>query len=334
MTGSSTPRVEQIELRGSPARGRLRYLVDRLVRHLQHKRFDMGVRGLRGLPPIRLADSGPIVLSMVCQRDLLQYIAALYSLRLHLQVARVVAIDDGSLRGPGRRLLSRLCPGIELRGAAEFSTPGLPGYSSWRRLEAVAQYAQEGYVVQMDSDTLARGSLDEVAECVRNRRAFILPTRSGTQLVDAPTAQAFGEESYRQGHRHVQCLCERALTAFPEYRGMRYVRGCAGFAGYPEGSLDVARLQRVSRTFEEVLGDAWPVWGSEQVTNNVLVANQEGARVLPISLYDSVDRYHEGLKFVHFIGYFRFVDDIYRRLVQQLIADARSVDAGAPETAP
>lgn len=319
------PEPAPLVLPGSPGRGALGYALDRARGYLARKRFDLGVRGLRDLAPVRLAGEGVCVLSMLCHRDLWQYLVAIRSLATHLAVSRVVVVNDGSLNRRDVALLHRQVPAVEVRSAAEFSAPGLPGYSSWRRLEAVVAHLQDGYVVQMDADTIARAPLDEVARCVAEGRGFILPTRSGRSFVPAAEARAFGERSYQEGHRHVQCLCERGLDAFPEYPDMKYVRGCAGFAGYPKGSVRPSDLRRVSDAFGAALGAAWPVWGSEQVTNNLLIANLENATVLPIDHYDSVDRFHEGLRFVHFIGYFRFDRGIYLR-------EARRVLAGVPSS--
>jgi hypothetical protein len=289
-------------------------------KRLNYRYFNLVARGARNLSPVAgNPAAGVTLVTMLCHRDVLQYLLAVHSLCRYLRPARFVVVNDGSLTEADLALLHARIRPMEVLNGGDFLHPDLPRYSSWQRIQAVASLVADDYVVQMDADILFRGEIPEVCAAVAEQRPFMLGTDEGEQLVSAEAAIAFARQFYDEGERHVQCLCEINLDAFDNYREMRYVRACAGFSGFPRAAFGLQQLLEISATYSERLGADWPVWGSEQATSNILLANLPEVEVLPLSRYDSVERFAESLSMVHFIGSHRFDDGHYVRLARQYL---------------
>src|SRR3546814_2103893 len=66
----------------------------------------------------------------------------------------------------------------------------------------------------------------------------------------------------------------------------RYVRGCAGFAGFARGGDARMLAETFSQEATRLLGaERWARWGSEQVASNMIVANDPNALLLPYDHY-------------------------------------------------
>ena len=256
---------------------------------------------------------------MLCKRDISQYLIAASSFCDYLQPSRFVVVSDGSLGRDDILLIkSKLAPCEFLLGNDYLDTR-LPTYSSWQRILVLSELVQQNYVVQLDADIMTFSRIEEVQDAVIQNRPFMLGTDEGESIISADAAQRFARSCYEEGERHIQCLCESNLDVFPDFEDLNYVRACAGFSGFPKHSFSKEQLMRISRAFEQRLAHDWPVWGSEQVTSNLLLANMNGVKVLPLRYYDSVERYSDALKMVHFIGSLRFQHGIYRKLARAYI---------------
>lgn len=84
---------------------------------------------------------------------------------------------------------------------------------------------------------------------------------------------------------HVQNLAEQQFCKLRNYKKLRYLRGCSGFAGFSKGSFSRSNVEEFSEEMEGVLGKIWLNWGSEQVTSNFIIANSPNACVLPYPKY-------------------------------------------------
>lgn len=260
-----------------------------------------------------------VLLSALCHRDVYAYIAAVLSLQRWLIPRRQVVVDDGSLLPKDMETLERYFPGIEYVAAGIYTDPGLPTYSSWRRIQAIAEFSASSYVMQLDADTLFFADPAEVQTLIKAGKSFMLGTDEGEVLVSAAEAQSAARVWHKQGERHIQCLCESNLEAFPEFFYMHYVRACAGFSGFSRGSVSMEKLREISSVYRTVLNDRWGCWGSEQVASNIILANTPGVEVLPLSRYDEVGNYSSDLVFCHFIGSSRFINGIYTRCARKLL---------------
>lgn len=291
-----------------------------LKRRFDYRYFNFSTRKASELPPIQLdQNSDFIVLTMLCKRDVSQYLIAASSFCDYLRPSRFVVVSDGSLSKDDIHLITSKLKPCEVFLGSNYLDKRLPTYSSWQRILVLSELVQRYYVVQMDADIMTFRKIEEVQEAVTRNKPFMLGTDEGESITSAEAAQSFARSCYEEGERHLQCLCESNLDVLPDFQNLRYVRACAGFSGFPKHSFSKEKLLEISSAFESRLGHDWPVWGSEQVTSNLLLANMNGVEVLPLRYYDSVERYSVALKMVHFIGSVRFQHGIYRKLARAFI---------------
>lgn len=65
----------------------------------------------------------------------------------------------------------------------------------------------------------------------------------------------------------------RLLIFFKD--GTKYLRGCAGFAGYPKNFATIEDIRSLSASIESHVGDDWMKWGSEQTATLCLILKQK-----------------------------------------------------------
>jgi len=177
-------------------------------------------------------------------------------------------------------------------------------------------------VVQLDSDTLAVGDLDEIRECVAENRSFVIGTWDNQDFETMSNRQ---QEAARiiesTGNSHIQVVAESSFDRLERFQSLRYVRGCAGFSGFAKGSFDRAFVEAISAQMQHALGERWREWGSEQVMSNIVVANTPDNRVLPHPKYCDCTKIRPGeTVFIHFIGSCRFIGGTYAKLARRVIS--------------
>ena len=118
----------------------------------------------------------------------------------------------------------------------------------------------------------------------------------------------------------MQLLAESLLDRVEGADQLRYVRGCAGFAGYPRGSFNPERLRDLSRRMAHLLGARWQQWGTEQFTSNLLLASMPAFQVLPHPRYCEPSKRTAATVFLHFIGYVRHTNGLYTRVARDTLA--------------
>ena len=279
--------------------------------------FRWDIRSVLATPPLKPGTEDFIVLSMVQHRDVLPYLLALKSFVRFLQPARVVLVADPTLNADDRALLKSHVPHIEFREAAEFRRDGIPVGGCWERLSAIALYAQNAYVVQLDADTVALTDMPEVRHAIRARVAFMLGTED-VQSITSCSEIAEWAKSRLDGRDHTQLLAEASLDRFDKVDTLRYARGCAGFAGFAPGHINAEQMMDISRRMAGLVGDVWSAWGTEQFTSNLIVSNSPGAQLLPHPKYCNGDRYTRATVFLHFIGYVRYTSSRYGKLARSI----------------
>ncbi len=84
---------------------------------------------------------------------------------------------------------------------------------------------------------------------------------------------------------HIQALAEVNMENVGLPNENLYVRGCAGFTGFPTNDMMSSQLIDFSSKMTKRLGERWADWGSEQVASNYLVANAHDTEVLPFPQY-------------------------------------------------
>jgi hypothetical protein len=288
----------------------------------QHKYFDWEVKDILKAPALSPAPAHTnlCVLTMLCKRDFFQYLISIYSFTRYVSPEKIVIVNDGSLEPWHLDHLHKVIPRLEILEGANYIDDRLPTYTSWRRMLAIESLIDKYYVIQLDADLYAQHDLTEIVDAVRSNTPFILGTPEG-QIISVDIAKAKAEALYGTNLSHVQQAVEVNLDSLKSAGLQNYVRGCAGFAGYPKGSFNKDKLLSISQCMFSRIGDKWREWGSEQCCANILIANMPEALVLSQDSYASVGRYHPEQKLTHFIGSIRFKDGIYNKLAKSFVGE-------------
>jgi len=299
----------------------------KIAERIHKTRFDWEVRAIRQTAPVVVGDNDFTVLSMVQHRDVLPYLLALKSFARFTRPKAVVLVADPTLDADDRALIRAHVPHIVIREATEFRRPGVPVGGCWERLTAISEYVGGSYVVQLDADTVATDVPTDVLQAIKDGVSFTLGTDDDQLITSSQEAAEVARSRLSEGD-HPQAYAEAALDKFDLGARYRYVRGCAGFAGFARGSIDTAAVVAVSKGMSELLGERWSAWGTEQFTSNLLVASSPGARVLPHPRYCAPHRRDAGTVFLHFIGYVRYTTGYYAELAARVARELQTASRG------
>ena len=249
---------------------------------------------------------------MVSHRDLIMYLVAVKSFYRQVGRGEITILNDGSLTVQDRKILSIHLGNPKFVDIRTVDTAGFPRGGCWERLLTILDTVSHCYVVQLDSDTVTRGSVPEVLDCIESNRCFALGTISsfGTRVVPVVEASHIAQDFH---DRHVQNTVEKNLINLPSPEQKRYVRASAGFAGFALGLDFRAAAREFSDCMFQLLGQRWTDWGTEQVTSNYLIANSSAPFVLPQPKYGCFGPGQpvSEASFLHFIGSDRHVRGIY-----------------------
>ena len=287
------------------------------VKGWRHARL---ARGVLDTPPLRGQDDGVVIFSMIGTRVLLPYLVAVKSFGRSLGRGRVVVLDDGTLTVDDRAVLRRhLDP--ELPSIADVDTGACPTGGTWERLLTILDRRRDAYVIQLDSDTVTTGDLGEIRVAIDANRSFSLRGEAGAELLSAP-AFAAARAPLPPGRAHVQRAFE-AVVEQVRVPALRYFRGCSGFAGFARRDAGRGLAEQASAEGERLLGAArWREWGTEQLTSNLVIANEPDPLLLPYARY--LNFWDRGVpadaRLVHFLGTCRFHGETYLRATRDAIA--------------
>ena len=293
-------------------------LKDRVRRH----RFAAACKGVLQVAPVVLdASSKLLLLSQVQHKDVLLLLLAVKSFARQVRLRTVCVLNDGSLSANDRALLREHIPGVNLLELAEFRSAICPRGGTWERLLAIASLVHDHYVIQLDSDTLTIGLIEEVHHYIEGQSAFALGTWNHQKIETMRERCETARKLAQQADSHVQVVAEANLDQLDDFESLRYVRGCSGFAGFARQSFTRAFVEAISGQMQAAIGAKWSEWGSEQVMSNIVIANIPNAIVLPHPKYADCHKMQPGVtEFIHFIGSCRFDDGNYARLGAQVIA--------------
>jgi hypothetical protein len=292
--------------------------VVRLALKLAAPLHNFRIAGIENTSTVQAQATGLMYFSQLCHRDVRCWLVAIKSISAALGPGEFAVLDDGSLTEEDRDLLCRHVAGLRLLPIAGVPMDGCPAGGTWERLLALLDLTSNYYVVQVDADLVARLPLGEATAAVRANQGFIL---SGERGVTITTASQAAENARRMTFDHVQFAAERLLDQMPGARGLRYVRGCSGFAGFPRGGSR-ATVVAFSAFMRQHLGERWTVWGSEQVTSNFSVANSgPDPLVLPWLRYPAFgwERDISQAALIHFVGTHRHEGSVYARVSKTAI---------------
>lgn len=300
-------------------------LLDRVLRKLRERKLLRACRAVLATAPCRVADDGVILFSMIGTRVLLPYLVAAKSVHARLQRGRFVVLDDGTLTAGDRRTLAWHLGDPAIIAIADVDTGSCPRGGTWERLLTILDLRTDAFVIQIDSDVVAVGPLEEVAAAIIAGRSFTLRGEASATIQPLPDIAAWAATHGDRNGQHVQSAIELTMNRIeiPGMDALRYVRGCSGFAGFAPGRSGRALAEAFAREAERLLGKArWAEWGSEQVTSNFVIANEPDSVLLPYDRYLNYWNSPIGAEasLVHFIGTYRYHRGAYVRAVQQAIA--------------
>jgi hypothetical protein len=268
------------------------------------------IAGIEHTPVLQAEATGLMYVSQVCHRDVRSWLVAIKSVSAEMGAGEFTVLDDGSLTKNDHELLRQHVAGLRILPIAGVRREGCPAGGCWERLLTILDLTPTHYVVQVDADLVVRLPLGETVAAAKANRGFILSGEQGAAIV---TARRAAEDARRATFDHVQYAAERLLDQLPGSEGLRYVRGCAGFAGFPHGG-NRAMAVAFSEFMRQHLGERWNVWGSEQVTSNFLIANSgPDPLVLPWVRFPAFgwQRDVSQAALIHFVGTYRYEGGVY-----------------------
>nr|WP_315458962.1 hypothetical protein [uncultured Sphingorhabdus sp.] len=289
----------------------------------QHSRV---VPGILDTPPIMRRDDNVVLFSMIGTAVLLPYMVAVKSLHAQLGMGRVMLLDDGTLTDADKALLAYHVGNPEILTFADIDTAPCPQGNCWERLLAILDLRRQHYVIQLDSDTVTLGPVPEIADAIATNRSFTLGGGTEDVAHGFMSVPDMIRDIYPDGPRtpHIQSVIESALRDVPGAEDLRYIRGCAGFAGFSTSATGRAMAERFAVDAGRVVGPRFAEWGSEQAASNFVVANDPDPIQLPYDRY--TNHWEEALPadpaFIHYIGTYRYERGSYsastKRAIRQL----------------
>lgn len=285
---------------------------------------DRAAQSILDTPPIIGSDDGLILFSMIGTAVLIPYLVAVKSLHFRLRRGRIVLLNDGTLTAADRAVLALHCDNPVIIEKPSIDPAPCPRDNCWERLIAILDRRRDAYVIQLDSDTVTIGPVPEILSAIDANRSFTLAGGQDEANVGFRPVREIASIFHRDGPTtdHVQAHAEFAMANLTDADGLRYIRGCAGFAGFARSDSGRSLVTQFSQDMDLQLGSIWQKWGSEQVASNFVIANDPDPLLLPYDRY--VNHWEEALPadpaFVHFIGTYRFHHGNYKRHTQASIA--------------
>jgi hypothetical protein len=293
-------------------------LKDKLNRY----RFSEACKKIFITPPVIATTHEPVaVLTQLQHKDVILFLIAIKTFAKQVPLSKVFIINDGSLNNDDIVTLRKHIPIADFYDANQFSDPLCPTGGCWERLLAIANFIDQFYIIQLDSDTLTLSTLNEVNNHIKTNTGFVIGTWDKQEIEPMNAASELIKKNVDPTiDLHVQMFAEARFSKLDGSENLRYVRGCAGFSGFPRESFNKQFIIDFSQKMENEIGSKWRTWGSEQVMSNVVVANLDKADVLPHPKYSDCNSMKLPYTcFIHFIGDCRFTRSIYAKLAQNEI---------------
>jgi hypothetical protein len=296
------------------------------VKH-QAGRHNEAIAAILDTPPLVPQRDGLVLFSMIGTAVVLPYLVAVKSLWQHLGRGRVAILDDGTLTAQDRAVLAAHLGDPQILKIDDVPRGDFPRGGCWERLLTILDHRAGEYWLQLDSDTVTLGPVPELERAIASNRSVTM--LGGDDVPPQPLELGEFARTYYPGgpmDGHVQSRVESRMADLAPNLGWKYIRGCAGFAGFAAGNagrdLAGAFLRRMAAV---IGGDDTAIWGTEQIASNFLVANEPGAVCLPHSRYLNYwgEPWGQDAAFVHFVGSHRYDNGAYLAASQQAIAARR-----------
>jgi hypothetical protein len=296
----------------------------RLRRKLLQRKLNNMIEPILRTPPLKLVDRPWSIISMVNSAEVPMYLLAIKSFYTRLGGGKIVAIVDRDMPATARQVLEAHLPGIQFRILEDIAVGPCQQGGTWERLITLVRHSTSEYAIQIDSDILTVGNIDEIIACVEGNRAFTLNGHTGNPLWTIPEAIAAGNAF---DNDHCTIAFERHLSQYPNPENKLYVRGSSGLAGFAKNGYKLADLEAFHQDMSAIMGSRWLEWGTEQVGSNWAVANSPNPLVLPYPKYANfipeTPRHQSSA--LHFIGTYRYDEGYYAKLAKTEIARLSSL---------
>lgn len=288
-------------------------------------RHNEAIAGILHTPPIVPKRDGLVIFSMIGTAVVLPYLVAVKSLWHQLKRGRIAILDDGTLTATDRAILAQHCGDPQIFRIDEVHRGPFPQGGCWERLLTILDNRAGEYWLQLDSGTVTLGPVWELERAIAANRSFTL-LGGADSPEEAMELSAYARLAYPDGEEdgHLQSRIESRMARLAPNLGWKYIRGCAGFAGFAAGrggrELAAAFLARMKGVIGEE--DA-ATWGTEQVASNFLIANEGMPVCLPYSRYMNYwgEPWEHGTAFIHFVGSHRYYNGAYADASQEAIAE-------------
>lgn len=298
--------------------------MNRIKNLINRKLFNYTVAKIRSTQPIKYRRCDSVsILSMVGHDSVDMYLLSIKSFLKNFGRGNVQIVNDGTLTSEDIELLKFHVPSINITHSDDIDTYDGPSYVSWKRLYRAQALSAESYVIQLDSDVITLAPVVEVDNLVRSNHGFLVGANRWSQAVDVTTLHDIVSH---WDSDHVQAKAEANFHKLSFYSdGTKYLRGCAGFAGYPKNFATVDEIRSLSNEIEHYVGSSWKKWGSEQTTTMSLISKCDGSKILPWPSYQNynfpkTNEITESMNLIHFIGTHRYSDSKYSQLASNVIA--------------
>jgi hypothetical protein len=301
----------------------VRHIVSRARRHAANAGFYRQTRRILDTPPIRYEDAPLTIVSMVDSPDVQMYLLAVKSLYRRLGRGRIVAIVPRGFPRRKRDLIVAHLGQIEFQTLDEIDTGSCQRGKCWERLMYIADKLETDYVVQIDSDVLCFGPIEEVVECIEQGRSFTL-----AEGIPVQPLRDWVDKGRARGSDHIVPTFEVRAEEFPAADEWLYIRGSAGFAGFSVRSGTRELVEIFHEGGMSVHKERWLEWGTEQIASNLVVANSPNSVGLPYPKYACFEPGYatfqkngvtDDMSLLHFIGVSRFDGGVYAALANREI---------------
>jgi hypothetical protein len=260
---------------------------------------------------------------MVDSPDVQMYLLAVKTLYRRLRRGRIAAIVPQNFpRGKRDLIVAHLGP-VEFQTLDMIDTGTCQRGKCWERLMYIAERLETDYVVQVDSDVLCFGPIDEVIECIEQERSFTL-----AEGIPIQPLRNWVEKGIARHSEHIVPTFEVRADEFPDADRWLYVRGSAGFAGFSRRPAAREQVELFHEGGMSVHNERWTEWGTEQLASNWVVANSPNSIALPYPKYACFEPEYatfqrngitDDMSLLHFIGVSRFDDGVYAQLANREI---------------
>jgi len=285
--------------------------------------FNLYCKDILNTNPITTSKNSSVMLvTLLSHLDVIMYLVSIKSFYFFLNnfQGRITIINDGSLTSYDIYILKKHINGLNIINIDSIDTKECPKGGCWERLIYILNQLNDYYVIQLDADTLFLGEVSEVDKAIKNNCNFIL---SGVcKPLKILPVTIYNKEIQNNKSKHIQVLAEKKLIYLPNSQSIKYIKGCAAFAGFSRKSVNIKSLIQFSKKMESYLGSKWHKWGSEQVASNYILSNfGQCTTILQYPKYQNFlpDCKYNLANFIHFIGTYRFKKLIYPRLAKKII---------------